>query len=142
MSERPESPYLEIAVLCQEVLEEKTGLLTLVRLTDRLIVTAGSGSPEDLPPVPVNLVAVIGFKAGDARGRHNLSLKQETPSGLMLPAVTVPMFFEGEDRGARVILKLGLQAEQEGLYWFDVQLDERPITRIPLRVIYQRISAG
>ena len=37
---------------------------------------------------------------------------------------------------------LNLVAEQEGLYWFDVLLDDTLLTRIPFRVIYQRMTTG
>ena len=50
--------------------------------------------------------------------------------------------FEGEDRGTNVIYAATLNVEQEGLYWFDVLLDDELLTRMPLRILYQRQTAG
>jgi len=75
-------PYLELAVLCERVLEERDGVLSLVRLVDRLEVTvpgpAGAAGPAAL--APVQLFAVVGFKSGQARGRHQLRLTLERPA--------------------------------------------------------------
>ncbi len=96
-------PYLELAVLCERVLEERDGVLSLVRLVDRLEVTvpgpAGAAGPAAL--APVQLFAVVGFKSGQARGRHQLRLTLERPDGLRRLLAELPLLFEGEDRGAR-----------------------------------------
>lgn len=143
MTSETRGPFLAAAVLCEKVLEEKDGVLSAIRMVDRIVQTAvGPAGPEEMPPVPVNLTALIAFKSGGARGRHSLRLRPEAPSGLRLPEVSLPVLFEGEDRGHNVLLNLALQADQEGLYWFDVLLDEQMVTRIPLRVVYQRLSLG
>ena len=48
--------------------------------------------------------------------------------------------FEGEDRGTNLILTLNIVVDQEGVYWFDVLLEDELLTRIPLRILYQRIG--
>ena len=67
-------------------------------------------------------------------------LKIVAPSHRELSVVELPMLLEGEDRGANLVLQLGFQAEEEGVYWFDVSLHDALITKVPLRVIYQRLS--
>ena len=52
------------------------------------------------------------------------------------------MLLEGEDRGANLILQLAFQAEEDGLYWLEVHLHDALITKIPLRVVYQRLSVS
>jgi len=137
-------PYLELAVLCERVLEERDGVLSLVRLVDRLEVTvpgpAGAAGPAAL--APVQLFAVVGFKSGQVRGRHQLRLTLERPDGLRRLLAELPLLFEGEDRGARAIVGLGFSLELEGLYWVDVQLDERWFMRMPLRVVYLAYRTG
>ena len=50
-----------------------------------------------------------------------------------------PMLFEGdEDRGAAVVAQIAFPVSEEGIYWFDVSLFNEDITRMPLRVLYQR----
>ena len=49
-------------------------------------------------------------------------------------------FEGGDDRGVQVINKLVMGMNREGLHWFNVYLDEELIARLPIRVVYQRIS--
>lgn len=139
----PEGPYLVTAVLCEKVLEEKDGVISAIRIVDRIVHSAvGPEAPEEMPPIPVNLIGLITFKSGAARGRHTVRLRPQAPAGLNLPDIALPVHFEGEDRGANLVVQLGLQAAQEGLYWFDVLLDDELVTRMPLRIMYQRLQTG
>lgn len=53
--------------------------------------------------------------------------------------MTFPVLFEGDDdRGNALIAQMNFVANQEGLYWFDVHLNEELATRMPLRVAYQQ----
>jgi hypothetical protein len=38
------------------------------------------------------------------------------------------------------MIAVNLQANEEGLYWFDVFLEGARVTRVPLRLIYQRVT--
>lgn len=136
-----DGPYLIAAVICEKVLQEKDETISIIRMIDRVTLTApASASPETLPPIPLNLNAFISFKSGSARGRHTVKFRTETPSGIKSPEQLLPVLFEGEDRGANLILNLNIVIDQEGVYWFDVFLEDRLLTRIPLRVLYQRIG--
>ena len=138
-------PFLTAALFCERVIEDKEGVLTVIRIVDRIItVASGSGTPDTMPPTAVPLTMLLAFKSGDAQGRHDIQITVEEPSGLRKTlAQNLSMFLEGADRGANMILNLaGFQAPQEGLYWFDVFLDGVRITRLPLRLVYQRQETG
>lgn len=137
-------PYISEALFCDTVIEGKDGVPSYIRVVDRITITGAQTAAREIATLPpLQLTAVIGFKSGKARGSHQLSIQMERPSGLKGDKITLPIFFEeSEDRGARVIVRMGLPAGDEGLYWFDVKLDERFITRLPLRVIHQTISTG
>jgi hypothetical protein len=141
MTTESSGPYLTAAVLCERVLQEKDEVISIIRMIDRLTVTVNAaGSPETMPPAAVNFTALIALKSGSAKGRMTVKWRTEIPSGLKLPDQLFPVFFEGEDRGVNLVINLNMIAEQEGLYWFDVLLDEQLLTRIPLRILYQRIG--
>jgi hypothetical protein len=134
-------PYLIAAMLCEKVLQEKDGAISVIRVVDRIAVTVNAASsPETMPPTAVSLYALISLKSGSARGRATVKWRTETPSGLKLPDQLFPVLFEGEDRGVNLIITLNMVVEQEGVYWFSVLLDEQLLTRIPLRILYQRIG--
>ena len=53
-----------------------------------------------MPPAVLNFWLVIMFKAGEARGRQELKVVLEEPSGLTgQMQVSHPVLFEGLDRG-------------------------------------------
>lgn len=136
-------PFLSMAFFCDRVIEGKDNVLSAIRIVDRWMhVIQGSEAPKDMPPVAVNLSLLIGFKSGTARGSHTLLVQSEQPSGIKGAALSFPVLFEGEDRGMNLNLQMAFQAEVEGLYWFDVKIDDQLVTRIPLRVVYQRLSVG
>jgi hypothetical protein len=130
-------PYLTAAMFCERVLHERDGVLTAIRIIDRIMQTAtGPEPPDEMPPVPLQLTALIAFKSGEARGSMNLALTPEDPSGRRLGTFTQGVLFEGEDRGVNLVMAVNFVAELAGLYWFDLALDHEPVTRIPLRVVY------
>jgi hypothetical protein len=136
----PESagPHLAVAVVCEKPLQEQDGVLSIIRIIDRVIVSAsGPDVPDTMPPTQLSFFMVVTLKSGAARGRHTLRLRPEDPSGAQLNALEVPIHFEGEERGANVVVQFNLNAELEGLYWIDVLFGEDVMTRIPLRVVYQ-----
>lgn len=124
-----DGPYLAAAFLCEKVLQEKDEAVSIIRIIDRVTWTVpASTSPETLPPIALNLSAFVSLKSGNARGRHTIKWRAETPSGIKLPEQLLPALFEGEDRGVNLILILNIVIDQEGVYWFDVLLEEQLLT--------------
>lgn len=135
-------PYLQMAVLCEKVLREADGVISVIRVVDRITLSVTGPAPAQMPPAPINLMAVIAFKSGFARGPFTVRMKLVAPSHQELNTVELPILLEGEDRGACLTVQLGFQAEEEGLYWFDVYLLDALVTKVPLRVVYQRMSVS
>lgn len=137
-------PYLKSAVFCETVLREADGVLSLIRLVDRLTISArGPSAPDTMPKTPYHITAVIMLISGEARGRHEIKIEREEPSGLKTkPPFLATVQMEGEDRGANVILDMHLTFEMEGLYWFYIYFDDTLISKMPFRVMYARVSTG
>jgi hypothetical protein len=141
--EHVEGPWLSLAALCEKVIEDKEGKLSLIGILDRITITAsGGGAPDRMPPTNLQITAVVSLKSGFAKGKFAVGLRPVNPSGVQAPTLTMPILLEGDDRGANVILVVNAQVTEEGLYWFDVLLEQRVISRIPLRILYQRTSLG
>ena len=141
MTTNNDGPYLTAALICEKVIQEKDETVSIIRMVDRVtLTTPASASPETLPPVTLSLFDLISLKSGSARGRHTIKWRTETPAGIKQPEILLPVLFEGDDRGVNLILSLNLVLDQEGVYWFDIFLEEQLLTKIPLRVLYQRIG--
>ena len=133
-------PYLKIACFCERSLQEKDGVLSLIRVVDRVTHTrAGPDAPAEMPAFPYSMTAVVMLVSGQARGRHELKIEPEQPSGLKKPTFTTTVHMEGEDKGQNVVMNLRMTFDQEGLWWFNVYLDDHLLTRMPFRVMYQRM---
>lgn len=135
-------PYVQLATVCERVLQEQDGVLSIIRAIDRITVTmAGDTAPDELPLGKLNSTLAITLKSDDARGRHPIKLKTQQPSGVYLPERSYDVMFEGEDRGVNLILQFELEA-LEGVYWFEVYCRDTLLTRVPLRVAYQRVPGA
>jgi len=138
MPEHPMRPFVQVAAICQAPMQETNGLFSLVRIMDRLPV---GGLTDEMQPQPLNqLSLVVILKAGEMKGKYTLKIIPETPSGQRLPPLQMPVLFEGDERGVMLCTPLGLVATEEGLYWFDVMIEQEVLTRIPLRVMYQKLQ--
>jgi Family of unknown function (DUF6941) len=138
MPEHPMRPFVQVACVCQAALQETTGLFTVVRILDRIPV---QGVTEEMQPQPLNTLSLIVIlKSGEMSGKYTLSVTPQTPSGKRLPSMQMPALFERDERGVVLCVPLMLVATEEGLYWFDVTIEQDVLTRIPLRVMYQRIQ--
>ena len=135
-----QGPYIQMAGLCEQVIEDKTGVLSLIRVIDTITHTAaGPDAPTEMPPVNYPMKMVIMLKSGRARGRHELKIIPEMPSGEVKPPLIRSIQMEGEERGVNRIINMLFTFTMEGLYWFNVYLDDSLLTRIPLRLKYNRI---
>lgn len=140
-----DGPYLAAALLCEKVLQEKDGVLSAIRIVDRIVHTAQSANaPEVMPSVKVDLKLLLLFKSGPAQGNRNVLIKLIQPSGRIQQPVSLPIFLEGGDgdRGANLIVEVQFPALEDGLYWFEILINDDLVTRVPLRIVYQRVTLG
>jgi hypothetical protein len=135
-------PYLHYAVLCEKVLHEADGVLSLIRIIDRITVTipvTDSASTEDLPAPMVPVTFVVSLKSGEFTGLVPLKVGIETPSQSKWPEFETSAQLQGEDQGTVVVLPVQFPARDEGIYWFAVEVAGDVVTRVPLRVVKQMV---
>lgn len=132
-------PFLAGAFVCEEVLEEKSGVLSIIRVVDRITFTAqGPGSPEQMIPFAYNFCLVVMLKTGANAGTFRVGVQPIKPNNERLQMIVHTVNLESPgDRGANVIAKImGFPFDMPGVWWFDITLNEVKLTRIPLRIIY------
>jgi hypothetical protein len=135
-------PYVAVAVICERVLLDKDGVASLIRMIDRVTVTAhGAEAPEEMPPINLtNNTLFISLKSGFVRGNFRVKIRPIAPSGTVLPELGMPVLLEGEERGVNIQAQLHMQLSEEGIYWFEVRFEDQLLTRVPLRLLYQRMQ--
>ena len=133
-------PYVTVATFCEQVLQEASGVLSLIRIVDRMTTTAtGPNAPEQMPPAQLNWTLVISLKSGDARGSHPVKIVPQLPSGETLQPITLSAHLEGENKGQNLLATMNMPLAMPGIYWFHIFVDDQLMTKVPLEVIYSRI---
>jgi hypothetical protein len=139
-----DGPFIKAATLCEVVIEDKSGVLSLIRVIDRVIQqVVGPVGDDTMPPIEHwSAYVVIMLVSGAARGNCDIGLTLEAPNGIRNALGAATVLLEGEDRGANIVIRAEFRLDLQGLYWIDVSLDGRRATRMPLRVVYSRLSPG
>jgi len=134
-----------MAVICERVLMEQDGVLSVIRVVDRITrMASGPDPPETMPPMLVtDLKMVVVLKADQARGRFAVKYVAEDPTGIRTPLVEQDVNLSGGGAGVNIVTELNFALQHAGLYWFDILLggpkqDDELLTRLPLEVQYQR----
>jgi len=138
-------PYVNAALLCEKVLQERDGVLSMIRVVDRftlMAMSAGEPLPDPLPTATVSFTIALVLKSGLYKGSAPIKFAIHSPSEQTIGESTIDVFFEGDDRGVNLVAPQQLQVREEGIYWIDVMCDKALLTRIPLRVIIQRVNQG
>jgi hypothetical protein len=127
-------PILTAALLCEKVLVDQDGALTPVRIVD--VITLPSGTVIEAGSIlKLDLTLLFLFKSGEARGDRQFRLFLVKPSGNREEAGTwTSTFAAPPEGGANIRMGLALKWEREGLYWFEVFLEDTELARIPVRV--------
>jgi hypothetical protein len=84
----------------------------------------------------------VALKSGVYKGSLPVKFEIKSPDDEKLGEFSTDVLFEGDDRGVNIVSPMQLQIQKDGLWWIDVFLMNDLITRIPLRVIVQRVSQG
>jgi hypothetical protein len=132
-------PFVNVAVFCERVLQEKDNVLSAIRIVDQINVQAqGNIAPEDLPAgSTIQSTLLVMLKAGEARGPQTIQVVIEDPVGGRRegPEQSV-VFSPGPAGGVNLIIPLMMQLSSAGLYWADVLINRRLVSRVPLTVNY------
>jgi hypothetical protein len=127
-------PYLDAALICEDLIQEKDWTVSAIRLVNRL--TLHDLTPEPGAVLVLPLFFLASFKAGEVTGEHELWLYWTSPSGKrrQMPGIRQPhlLTFQGGDTGALAAVPLFIRYEADGTYWLDVTLGKKRYSRVPL----------
>jgi hypothetical protein len=132
-------PYLLMAVLCERAQQDQYGSFSVMNVLEQLVAgTDSPEAPEKMPTFRFQGSLAIQFASGKAAGNHTLSVIPVEPTGARLDAVSQVIQLKGEDHRATFVSNVSMDITDEGVYWFEVSLDRRVVTRIPLKIRYER----
>ncbi|HYU31157.1 MAG TPA: hypothetical protein VEW48_03270 [Thermoanaerobaculia bacterium] len=120
------NPIVSIACICEKALQEKDGLISLIRVVDTLYLPRAYGT---------ELYIVLALKSGAIRGKFDVDLVFRPPSGKDQLVYSWQFLLEGDGHGVNLLAPLSLiPPEEQGLSWFDVTCNGEVLTSIPFRL--------
>lgn len=134
-----EGPYVQVACICESVLQEVSGVISLIRIIDTIETSSsGSNPPEKMPPITLKAKMVLMLKSGRGQGRWDLRIVPQLPTGGTKEPILFTVHLEGAEKGQNFIIDLTFTFEDEGTHWFNVYLGDEKLSSIPLRAKYSR----
>ena len=132
-------PYVTVAAFCDRAITENDGVISLIRVIDVVnLQVQGPVAPDELPPGGIlNTTFVLMIKAGRALGRQVVQINMEHPDTTVHPGPEQAVNLSGgQGGGANLIMQMQIQLSDTGLYWANVLINSRMMSRTPLQVNY------
>jgi hypothetical protein len=135
-------PFLTAAILCENILEDQSQMLSALHILDviHLWVPENLELPTKEHPAEISLNMLIMLKTGDAPGRYKVQLVIESPTGKRKEAPKQPLVKlpRQANAGANIKVKFGMKVFTSGVFWIDVMVDGKRLTRVPLDIQIKR----
>lgn len=137
-------PYLAAAVFCDSILEDKSGKMSALGIADSCQLFIAKDAPQNIPSkelqLPMIQNALLMFKSGYSPGNHQLRLVVEQPDGQRNEVLKKTLDFTPLPHGGfNVKTQINFNIAANGIYWLDVILDNKRLTRMPLKISVQRL---
>jgi hypothetical protein len=145
-NKKKRGPYVAAAFFCEAAIEDKAdGALSAIRIIDTInvLLTADPGLPSEEQKLPVAAKAVLSFKTGDSPGEHAIRVVVTSPTGTRSPSFEqIITFTEPQNGGANLVLKMTIAVVKGGIFWFNVYLDGKLVTCMPLHIVIHRTGTA
>lgn len=141
-------PYVNYAAICERVLREADGVLSLIRIIDQVTVTVMAAASVDLtvppalapPAPPIAVTFVLGLKSPDPAEAVPIKVRIDTPSEFRWPEFETTTDLPGDEQGAVIVLPMQIPVQDDGVYWFVVEIAGEIATQVPLRISKQIVT--
>lgn len=128
------APYLNAGFFCENVLQESDGVVSAIRIVDRIFIPRVNALDSEQKEVAV-LTLFLAFKSAGYVGEGTVKLSSVAPSGKQLKAIELKIELPKEpNAGANVIARSAFAFHEEGVHWFDVFFNDELVTRTPIDV--------
>lgn len=140
-------PFVGIATFIERALRGDDGVYTLVRVVDTMSVNVvrltspASPMPKGLRRASSpGLTLFLLLRRGDYLGKGELAIDGVSPKGVTTPFHKSEIDFS-ESTGINLLFETELRPEESGTYWFDINFNGVPLTRVPLLVSVNVVQA-
>jgi hypothetical protein len=140
-------PYVQAALIAENVLLESDGVASAIRITDTFTVAVPTALPAGMKPA-ITLNMLVTLKSGDVKGPSEVELVVHTPSGKVESLGSRPIVLEGGIHGASMKGTVNLLGIELGKpYWIDVMWgvsggQKKRLTSMPFQFIAEKQTGG
>ena len=125
------SPYLSMATLCESVMHEENGILSLIRLIDVFYFTSDGHLPPDHHMALV-IKGLLQFRGGPETFIINLTIYG--PNEERLVSATADVVLHGGAHSHSVRIEIPVAIKGEGLYRLDAFRENEQLATLPFQV--------
>jgi hypothetical protein len=128
-------PLVQAACICENVLLDKDGVASLIRIIDQISVEIPEGIPKAMrlqAGFPIQIFVRIG--SGDLIENGTLSIHGVRPDGTRHGKIEAKVELKGAQHGTQVRSGFTVVDPQRGIYWFEVYWNNDLLTKMPLEV--------
>jgi hypothetical protein len=137
-------PHLAVAVLCADGGFDASGHLRIETVITRAAIQ--EPRPDEGIDVWLTATIVVAFRSGQTTGPARIGVKVSNEDGLVTGTAHWDVTFDHPEQVVGIAGPVTIVVSGLGLYWWDVSLDDVPVTRIPLRMVAaaptERTAAG
>ena len=128
-------PFLAAALIAEKVIVEGT-VPTVIRIVDRLQLPQDQfNNVKNDGNISFPLTFMLVFRSCGFKGTKHISISQVSPSGKEEPTTRHAIEFDGKpDTGRGIRSQVSVKWESQGQYYFDVYMDDKLCTRVPLNI--------
>lgn len=131
-----EGPYINLACIAQHVIMSTEGDLSIIGTFDHLIHKIKDASEKDTG-FSDKFEIVVALVTGNAIGIHEMRIVPELPSGKTKRPLKRKFSLEDHCLGINFDIDTDFRFTEEGCYWFNVYLDNKLFTKIPVSIEYE-----
>ena len=121
-----ESPWVQLAVLCEDASQPDDAGLTITNLGDWANLAPGTRT--------VRTTLLVRLQATEP-GTHDVAWRVTNEAGKTLEGASLSVDINEVGVGTLVTFGIQLGGSDPGQYWFDVLVDGQVRSRVPMRVV-------
>ena len=130
-------PIVLAALLCDRVLIEADGSVSIIRIADKLIYGKPPQMPEGITPMG-QVQFFMALRSGELEGTFPMKLFLLQPNAERNLIAEASLRLAGLDQGQNVTVPINVPIHQDGMNWVEVEFNGEVLTTIPVMVIEAR----
>src|SRR5687768_9914206 len=126
-------PFVQAALVCENVLQDKDNVISVIRMVDRFRVQIPPDAPPNVRPA-IEFKLLLSLKSGAITGKSTVAFEGRSPSGKHSEFGESEIVLNGGEHGVNVIANVTAAVEELGVHWIDVRWNGKSLTQIPWAV--------